>query len=56
LLDQYLAIIGEDEADNDGGARLAIAATFALQQALPAALSGDAASLADGISTYQPLC
>jgi aminoglycoside phosphotransferase (APT) family kinase protein len=30
----------------------AIAATFALQQALPAALSGDAASLADGLATY----
>jgi hypothetical protein len=33
----------------------AIAATFALQQALPAALSGDAASLADGLSTYRDL-
>lgn len=31
----------------------AIAATFALQQALPAALSGDAPSLADGLSTYR---
>ncbi|MGH3172019.1 MAG: phosphotransferase family protein [Trebonia sp.] len=31
----------------------AIAATFALQQALPAALSGDAASLADGLRTYR---
>ena len=30
----------------------AIAATFALQQALPAALSGDAPSLADGIAGY----
>jgi aminoglycoside phosphotransferase (APT) family kinase protein len=30
----------------------AIAATFALQQALPAALSGDAASLADGLIPY----
>ena len=30
----------------------AIAATFALQQALPAALSGDAASLADGLAVY----
>jgi len=30
----------------------AIAATFALQQALPAALSGDAESLADGLATY----
>ena len=30
----------------------AIAATFALQQALPAALSGDAASLADGLVPY----
>lgn len=30
----------------------AIAATFALQQALPAALSGDAPSLADGLATY----
>jgi aminoglycoside phosphotransferase (APT) family kinase protein len=29
-----------------------IAATFALQQALPAALSGDGASLADGLSQY----
>lgn len=31
----------------------AIAATFALQQALPAALSGDAASLADGLTAYR---
>jgi aminoglycoside phosphotransferase (APT) family kinase protein len=31
----------------------AIAATFALQQALPAALSGDADSLADGLRTYR---
>jgi len=30
----------------------AIAATFALQQALPAALSGDAAMLADGLAGY----
>jgi aminoglycoside phosphotransferase (APT) family kinase protein len=30
-----------------------IAATFALQQALPAALSGDASSLADGLITYR---
>ena len=30
----------------------AIAATFALQQALPAALSGDASSLADGLASY----
>ena len=30
----------------------AIAATFALQQALPAALSGDAPSLADGLAGY----
>ena len=30
----------------------AIAATFALQQALPAALSGDEASLADGLTRY----
>jgi aminoglycoside phosphotransferase (APT) family kinase protein len=30
----------------------AITATFALQQALPAALSGDAESLADGLATY----
>lgn len=30
----------------------AIAATFALQQALPAALSGDAAMLADGLAPY----
>jgi hypothetical protein len=29
-----------------------IAATFALQQALPAALSGDEESLADGLSRY----
>ena len=34
------------------GAR-AIAATFALQQALPAALSGDAPSLADGLTPYR---
>jgi aminoglycoside phosphotransferase (APT) family kinase protein len=33
-------------------AATAIAATFALQQALPAALSGDAASLADGLVPY----
>jgi Ser/Thr protein kinase RdoA (MazF antagonist) len=31
----------------------AIAATFALQQALPAALSGDIPSLEDGLSTYR---
>jgi Ser/Thr protein kinase RdoA (MazF antagonist) len=31
----------------------AIAATFALQQALPAALSGDAVSLADGLTRYR---
>jgi Ser/Thr protein kinase RdoA (MazF antagonist) len=31
----------------------AITATFALQQALPAALSGDAPSLADGLSAYR---
>jgi aminoglycoside phosphotransferase (APT) family kinase protein len=31
----------------------AIAGTFALQQALPAALSGDAASLADGLTRYR---
>ena len=30
-----------------------IAATFALQQALPAALSGDAESLDDGLSDYR---
>lgn len=30
----------------------AIAATFALQQALPAALSQDAAMLADGLTRY----
>ncbi len=35
-----------------GAARI-IAATFALQQALPAALSGDSESLADGLSGYQ---
>ncbi len=35
------------------GAARAIAATFALQQALPAALSGDSESLADGLSSYQ---
>ena len=29
-----------------------IAATFALQQALPAAISGDQASLQDGLSRY----
>jgi Ser/Thr protein kinase RdoA (MazF antagonist) len=31
----------------------AVAATFALQQALPAALSGDAVSLADGLTRYR---
>jgi hypothetical protein len=31
----------------------AIAATFVLRQALPAALSGDAPSLADGLSAYR---
>lgn len=31
----------------------AIAATFALQQALPAALNGDAAGLADGLACYR---
>jgi aminoglycoside phosphotransferase (APT) family kinase protein len=36
-------------------AATAIAATFALQQALPAALSGDAASLADGLAPYTDL-
>lgn len=35
------------------GAAEAIAATFALQQALPAALSGDASSLADGLTSYR---
>lgn len=35
------------------GAAEAIAATFALQQALPAALSGDAGSLADGLTRYR---
>ena len=30
-----------------------IAATFALQQALPAALSGDQDSLDDGLRTYR---
>jgi aminoglycoside phosphotransferase (APT) family kinase protein len=34
-------------------AAMAIAATFALQQALPAALSGDAASLDDALSGYR---
>ena len=34
-----------------GDARV-IAATFALQQALPAALSGDRAMLADGLAGY----
>jgi hypothetical protein len=34
-----------------GDAR-AIAATFALQQALPAALSGDRVMLADGLAGY----
>ena len=46
------------DAERHGGdtptipAAKAIAATFALQQALPAALSGDAASLADGLVPY----
>jgi hypothetical protein len=31
----------------------AIAATFAFQQTLPAALSEDASSLADGLATYR---
>jgi hypothetical protein len=43
-----------DETPTIATAR-AIAATFALQQALPAALNGDAASLADGLSTYRDL-
>jgi aminoglycoside phosphotransferase (APT) family kinase protein len=35
------------------GAARSIAATFALQQALPAALSGDQENLDDGLSTYR---
>jgi aminoglycoside phosphotransferase (APT) family kinase protein len=47
-----------DARRHDGGtptiqAARAIAATFALQQALPAALSGDIPSLDDGLSTYR---
>jgi aminoglycoside 2''-phosphotransferase len=38
-----------------GTARV-IAATFALQQALPAALSGDSESLADGLASYRWCC
>jgi aminoglycoside phosphotransferase (APT) family kinase protein len=40
---------GETPTIADAGA---IAATFALQQALPAALSGDAGNLADGLAGY----
>ena len=51
-------LAGRIDAKRHGGdtptipAAKAIAATFALQQALPAALSGDAASLADGLIPY----
>ncbi len=35
------------------GTAQVIAATFALQQAMPAALSGDSESLADGLASYR---
>jgi len=51
LAEQVDAIRQQDHSPTIPAARL-IEATFALQQALPAARAGDAASLADGLTRY----